>query len=45
MIIEKAKSFCNEVKIIGQWTFAESWLQNFKIPAAEGDIQMKYYSD
>ena len=45
MLIEKAKSFCNEVQIIGQRMFAESWVQNFKIPAAEGDIQMEYYSD
>jgi hypothetical protein len=45
VIIEKAKSFYNEMKISDKCTFSEDWLQNFKEPAAEGDIQMECHSD
>jgi hypothetical protein len=36
-IIETAKPFYGEIKIINTCTFIEGWPQNFKEPAAEGD--------
>jgi hypothetical protein len=33
------------MKISDKFTFSEDWLQNFKEPAAEGDIQMECRSD
>jgi hypothetical protein len=45
VVIDKAKSFYGEIKITDNCTFSEGWLQNFKEPAAEGDIQMEYSSD
>ena len=32
-------------RLIDKRTFSEGWLQNFKEPAAEGDIQMEYSSN
>jgi hypothetical protein len=45
VIIGKAKSFYDEMKITGKCTFYEGWLQNFKESADEGDIHMEYSSD
>ena len=45
MIIEKAKSIYDEMKITGTCAFSEVWLKNFKQTAAEEDIQMEYSSD
>jgi hypothetical protein len=45
MIIEKATSFCVEMKIIDHCIFSGGWLRNLKEPAAEGDIQMEYSFD
>jgi len=44
MIIEKAKYFYDEMKITDKCTFSGCWLQNFKEPAAEGDLQIEYTS-
>jgi hypothetical protein len=44
-IIEKAKYFYDEMKIIHKCTFSEGWMQNFKEPAAKEDIQIEYSSD
>jgi hypothetical protein len=44
-ITEKAKPFYNEIKITNTCTWFEGWMQNFKEPAVEGDIQMVYCSD
>jgi hypothetical protein len=43
-IIEKAKSFYDEMTIIDKCTFSESWLQNFKEPRVKGGIQMEHPS-
>jgi hypothetical protein len=31
MIIEKSRSFCDEMKVIDKCTFLEGWLQNLGI--------------
>jgi hypothetical protein len=45
VIVEKAKSFYDEMKLTDKCTLSKGWLQNFKVTAAEGDIQMEYCSD
>ena len=40
MIIQKVKCFYDEMNITDKFTFCEGWLQTFKQPAAEGDIQI-----
>ena len=37
IIIKKAKSSYDKMKITDKFTFSERWLQNFQEPAAEGD--------
>ena len=44
MIIVKAKSFYNEIKITFKCPFSEGWLLNFEVSAAEGDFQVEYSS-
>jgi len=39
-IIERSKYFYYEITIIDKCTFSEGWLQNFKEPVAEGDVQL-----
>jgi Tc5 transposase DNA-binding domain. len=41
-VIEKVKLFV--MKMSDTCTFSDSWLQNFKEPANDGDIQMEYSS-
>jgi hypothetical protein len=40
MIIQKGKSFYDEMRITDKFTFSEGWLQNFKQLAAEGGVQI-----
>jgi hypothetical protein len=40
MIIQKVKSFYDELKITDKFTFCEGRLQTFKQPAPEGGIQI-----
>lgn len=40
MIIQKVKTFYDELKITDKFTFYEGWLQTFKQPAPEGGIQI-----
>lgn len=44
MIIVKAKSFYDEMKIMYKSPFSEGWLLNFEVSAAEGDFQVEYSS-
>jgi hypothetical protein len=44
MIIDKAKSFHDKVKMTDRQTLCEGWLQNFIEPAAE-DVQKEYSLD
>jgi hypothetical protein len=43
MVIEKAESFYNEVKITDKCAVSEGGLQKFEEPAAKGDIPVVYY--
>jgi hypothetical protein len=45
MVTEEVKFFYDEMKITDMCTFSEGWVQNFKEPAAEGDVKMEYSSD
>lgn len=46
VIVEKTKSFYDEIKITDKCTFYKGWLLNSKETTAEGDIhQMIYSSD
>jgi hypothetical protein len=45
MVIGKAESLYDEMKIADKCTFSEGWQLNVKEPATEGDIQMEYSSD
>jgi hypothetical protein len=40
MVIQKFKSFYDEMKITDKFTFCEGWLQTFKQPAAEGGTEL-----
>jgi hypothetical protein len=44
MVIVKAKSFCDEIKVTYKCSFFEGWLLNFEVSAAEGDFQVEYSS-
>jgi hypothetical protein len=44
MIIIKAKSFYDEMKINYKCPFSEGWLLNFEVSVAEGDFQVEYSS-
>jgi hypothetical protein len=40
MIIQKVECFYDEMNVTDKFIFCEGWLQTFKQPAAEGDIQI-----
>ena len=44
MILGKAKYFYDEMKITDKCTFSGCWMQNFKEPAAEENLQSQYSS-
>jgi hypothetical protein len=45
MRVEKARSCCDETKIVDRCAFSAGWLRNFKELAWEGDIQVEYSFD